>query len=320
MKVSIGDFLQNSNNGTWEFDDILYINFQQSIPADIFAIGIVMVETFVGDKIKASGLRVFSNRCKRMIVGGRTPDELMTEHDFLKIYEAFKKLGLVDMFALVLKCVLRGDKSLGYYCANHSNNSAAATVRLLQDYSQIMNQYSALKINNVLENKLSALSQQLDEYKNVFGNNADRSEIFKEVGTTKEHLQKLEQDFKDKSDDFAELTKVLQNTEKTLQQSLSGQKHLRSEKTDIVKQHEIDIKKSENTKNTLTEELNQRIKMLEEEKAKLTTTQDHLKNSLGEFIDEYGSHFNKTVKAWGSRKKAAAMVQDFRDTLFAEKS
>jgi len=230
MKVSIDEFLQNSNDGTWEFDDILYVNFQQGIAADIFAIGIVIVETFVGVKIKASGLRAFSNRCKRMVVGGRTPQELIDERDFQGIYEAFRDLGLEEMFSLVLKCVVRGDKSLGYYCSSHSDNSASSTVRLLQDYSQIMNQYSALKVNNVLQHKLVALSQQLDEYKNVFGHNADRSEIFKEVGSTREHLEKVEQDFKNRNNEFSELTKVLQNTEETLKQSQSSQKSLQSEK------------------------------------------------------------------------------------------
>ncbi len=319
MKVSIDDFFQNSNNGTWEFDDILYIHFQQGIPSDIFAIGIVMVETFVGDRIKTAGLRIFSNRSKRMIVGGRTPGELMDERDFQDIYAAFRDLGLVDMFKLVLKCVVRGDTSLGYYNADHSNNSALATVRLLQDYSQIMSQFSALKVNNVLENKLVALSQQLDDYKNVFGHNADRSEIFKEVGSTKEHLDNMESEFQKKSKEFSELTQILQNTEATLQQSLNNQKKLQSEKTDIIKQDQADLRAMEQAKNTLESELNAQIKRLEEEKSALTATLKHLKNSLDEFMSEYGDKFKKTVKAWRSRKKAAALVQDFRDTLFSDK-
>jgi serine/threonine protein kinase len=336
MKESIDAFLQNSNDGTWEFDDILYVNFQQGIPADIFAIGMVIVETFVGEKIKASGLRDFSNSCKRLLVGGRTPQELMDERDFQRIYEAFRDLGLEDMFALVLKCVIRGDKSLGYYCSSHSDSSASATVRLLQDYSQIMHQFSALLVNNVLQHKLVALSQQLDEYKNVFGHNADRSEIFKEVGLTKEHLEKMEEDFKNKSNEFAELTKVLQNTEATLQQTQSSQKNLQSEKSDIlddlgskkstIEQNLSDLKALREEKYTLQDDkdkleakLNQRLNKLKEEKAELTETMEHLKTSLGDFVEEFGDEFRRTVKAWGSRKKAAAMLQEFRDTLFSEK-
>ncbi len=333
MKISMDDFLHHSQDETWEFDDILYVNFQQGIPADIFAIGIVIAETLIGDKLKASGLRAFSNRCKRMIVGNRTPQELMDERDFQEIYAAFRDLGLADMFALVMKCVLRGDKSLGYYCASHSDNTASATVCLLQDYSQIMSQYSALKVNNVLEHKLVALSQQLDQYKNVFGNNADRSEIFKEVGATKEELEKMEKDFESKSNEFAELTKVLQNTEDTLKQSHTSQKSLQAEKSDLIDdledkkakiiQLDEELQSLNRTKDDLQEnmqdleqKLNLQIKILEEEKAELTGTQEHLKTQLEEFVGEFGDEFRKTVKAWGSRKKAAALLQDFRDTLF----
>jgi chromosome segregation ATPase len=214
---------------------------------------------------------------------------------------------------------------------------------MLQDFAGVINNYSVLRANNAVEKKLLALTDQLDKYKNIFGKNADRNDIFQEVGQTKSQLEQVRMAFSEKSHSLDELQTLLKKTEETLHESKDNHQRLQGDKSTLIndldqeratceQQREsiaqleqqkteleeelVQLKHSSTknydalsqAKNTLETELKQKIKNLESILSGLT-------DKVSAFAEEYGDDFLRSVKSWGIRKHAAELMRQIHETL-----
>lgn len=263
-RVDPDKFLEGQGEGgIWEFDDILYVNYQQGIPSDFFAMGMVLVETIVGNELKPGQLRIFSDYCKSIVVGNKSPSEILRETEINMVAEHFNKNGLDDLFEIVLRCVIRGDKTLGYYCSSHADNSPIATIKLLKDYSKIIYRYIAQSSQSDIQEQIISLKEQLERYKKVLGPNIDQTEIFRDIAMTKTKLDDAQQNIKEKDDEMIGLRSCITNANHDLENSHKQVESL-SDVVDSLKQTLVDY---ENDKKILTEEKNQIILDLEESSA-----------------------------------------------------
>lgn len=192
-RVPKEEFLSTSlDGGRWEFDDILHANYQHGIPADIFAMGMTIVETLVGHQLPPGALREFADRCRTIVVGKRTPAELANDTDLGVVAAAFAQHDLRDFFVLVLKCVVRGDPALGYYCRNHADNRKLATLLLLRDFSELTQRYRAVSLDDKVNSRIHELTEQLERYRQTLGSDVDRSQMYQDMAATKSRLAEME--------------------------------------------------------------------------------------------------------------------------------
>lgn len=356
-KIDPAIFMAAKTDGEqWEFDDILYVKYQQGIPVDIFAVGIVIVETLVGKMLEAGELRTFSDHCKRLNVGKNTPADVADTKEVRTVADAFKKLGLDTVFEIALRCLIRSDPALGYYCRNHAVNSAIATMHLLQDFAQITQKVIAYHEESNIEEEFRQLNDQLERYKEVLGSNTDRTAIFRDVATTKTKLDDLRINLAEKTSEISGLKALVadkgnQNTKKdqNIELLTKSSKALLEEKTGLQEslaeienkyaglqtefadktQNLDDANRKIDLMNTqlkhvsdARENLETRFTALESQLSQTQERENSLSNRLGEmkkllteFTEQFGHEFDRTVKAWRSRKQAAIMLKEFELTL-----
>lgn len=202
-------FLESGIDGRrWEFDDVLHANYQHGIPADIFAMGMTIIDTIVGNSLPPGALREFADRCRTIVAGKRTPKELAADPDLRLVAAEFGKLGLTDLFSIVLCCVVRADPSLGYYCRNHADDNRLATIRLLRDFTEFSQQFHAVHSDTHVEARIRELSEQLERYKQVLGTDVDRTAMYQDMAAAKTRLDELQRKCQRQSEEIS----VLQNS------------------------------------------------------------------------------------------------------------
>ncbi|MBT4838706.1 MAG: hypothetical protein HON94_15325 [Methylococcales bacterium] len=300
-KVPSEEYLEGCQEGhQWEYDDILYVSYQQGIPADFFALGIVIVETVVGKMIGPNALRVFSDHCKRIVVGSQTAAELTENKDLKPVLDAFKALDLADLFEIVLKCVIRGNKKLGYYCASHSDNSPIATIRLQSDFTRFFQKVIAVHSQTEVNNQLRNLGEQVDKYKNVLGPDLDRTAIFKEIGLTKVQLDELKlnngqlkEENSTQSQNLASLQtsvddnkKLNQELQEKLSQAESLAAALKLEVDSLTKLSGDQLSQIESQESKLSD-LNGQITSSNQQADDLTSSKQELQDNLDDMTNKY---------------------------------
>ncbi len=272
QKVSKEAFIGDGSQDQWEFDDILYANYQLGIPADIFAIGMVITETIAGSKLEPGALRSFAERCKSMEVDGRTSDQISEDIELKQMADVFKELDLRDLFTIILRCVIRGEPSLGYYCVNHADDSSLATIKLLKDFTELAQRYLAYKTTDSMDEQLKQLTDQLDHYKNVVGPDSDRSVIFRNMAKAQLQIEDLETTNQQQQTEIAQLTENLANLTTEQQQLQQQHQALSQEKTDLTAKVEaLEAKKAELEKDKAD---------LQEDKANLQQDKQNLENDI----------------------------------------